>query len=159
MKIIKILPFLLIASVLIFLGVSRIYAQQGFPTVTTACESRSGLLWAFDDGFSIFKKCPSSSRRVIIIGEKGEKGDKGDKGDQGDPGLQGQKGDKGDPGDPGYTPTKEVNVCFDVSTGILKVLRGSSCFPHVRWKIPIQCVSGEPCKPDNPADPYYISNN
>lgn len=78
MKIIKILPFLLIIFILIFLAVSRIYAQQGFPTITTACENRSGLLWAFDDGFSVFKKCPSNSRRVVIIGEKGDKGEKGD---------------------------------------------------------------------------------
>lgn len=132
MKITKIFPFLLIVFVLIFLGVSRIYAQQGLPTITIACENRNGLLRAFDDGFSLLKKCPSNSRRVIIIGEKG---------------------------DPGYTPTKEVNVCFDVSTGNLKVLQGSTCFPHVRWKIPVKCVSGEPCKPDNPNDSYYINNN
>lgn len=156
MKIIKILSLLFIAIVLIFLGVSRIYAQQGFPTITTACESRSGLLWAFDDGFSMFKKCPNNSRRVVIIGEKGDKGDKGDPGEAGPPGPSGPKGDSGDPG---YIPTKEVNVCFDVSTGNLKVLRGSTCFPHVRWKIPVQCVLGEPCKPDNPEDPYYINNN
>lgn len=156
MKIIKILPFLLIVIVLIFLGFSKIYAQQGFPTITTACESRNGLLRAFDDGFSLLKKCPAGSRRVVIIGEQGLKGEKGEKGDQGD---QGPPGPKGDPGDPGYTPAKEVNVCFDVSTGNLKVLQGSTCFPHVRWKIPVKCVSGEPCKPDNPNDLYYISNN
>lgn len=150
MKIIKILPFLLIALVLIFLGVSRIYAQQVFPTITTACESRNGLLHAFGDGFSVFKKCPSNSRRVVIIGEKGEQGEVGP------PGLPGPKGD---PGDPGYSPSKEVNVCFNVPTGSIRVLRGNSCFPDVRWKIPVQCVSGEPCKPDNPADPYYINNN
>lgn len=144
MKIIKVLPFLLIILVLIFLGISRIYAQEGFPTITIACENRNGLLRAFDDGFSLLKKCPTGSRRVVIIGEQG---------------LKGEKGDKGDPGDPGYTPAKEVNVCFDVSTGILRVLRASSCFPHVRWKIPVQCVSGEPCKPDNPDDPYYLNNN
>lgn len=39
-------------------------------------------------------KCPSPSRRVILIGQQGPKGDKGDKGETGD---QGPKGDKGDP--------------------------------------------------------------
>lgn len=156
MKIIKILPFLLIILTLIFFGISRIYAQEGLPTITTACESRSGLLWAFDDGFSIFKTCPKGSRRIVIIGEKGPKGEKGDKGDQGE---QGPIGLKGDPGNPGYTPDKEVNVCFDVSTGSLKILQGSTCFPHVRWKIPVRCVLGEPCKPDNPNDLYYLNNN
>jgi len=156
MKVIKILPFLLITFVLIFLGVSRIYAQQILPTITTACESRNGLLHAFDDGFSVFKKCPNNMRRVVIIGEKG---DNGEKGDPGVAGLQGPPGPKGDPGDAGYTPSKEINVCFDVSTGNLKVLQGSTCFPHVRWKIPVKCVSGEPCKPDNPNDLYYINNN
>lgn len=156
MKIIKTAPFFLIAFALIFLGVSRIYAQQGLPTITTACENRSGLLWAFDDGFSMFKKCPSNSHRVVIIGEKG---DKGEKGDPGEAGPSGPPGPKGDPGDSGYIPVKEVNVCFDVSTGNLKVLQGSTCFPHVRWKIPAKCVSGEPCKPDNPNDLYYITNN
>ena len=141
---------------LIFFGISRIYAQEGLPTITTACESRSGLLWVFDDGFSIFKTCPEGSRRIVIIGEQGSKGEKGDKGDQGE---QGPIGLKGDPGDPSYTPDKEVNVCFDVSTGSLKVLQGSTCFPHVRWKIPVRCVLGEPCKPDNPNDLYYLNNN
>lgn len=156
MKMVKILPSLLFVIVLIFLGISKIYAQQILPTITTACESRNGLLHAFDDGFSVFKKCPSNSRRVVIIGEQGPKGDKGDKGDQGE---QGPPGPKGDPGDSGYVPAKEINVCFHVPNGSLRVLRGTTCFPDVRWKIPVQCVSGEPCKPDNPDDPYYINNN
>lgn len=159
MKIIKIVPFLLIAFVLIFLGVTRIYAQQGFPTITIACENRSGNLSAFNDGFSVLKKCPNNARRVIIIGEKGEKGDRGEKGDTGETGSVGPVGPKGNPGDSGYIPTKEVNVCFHVPNGTLTVLRGSTCFPDVRWKIPVACVAGEPCKPDNPSDPYYINNN
>lgn len=156
MKIIKILPFLLIAFVLTFIGFSKIYGQQELPVITTACESRSGLLWAFDDGFSVLKKCPNGSRRVVLIGEQGTKGERGDKGDQGETGPQGPKGETGDSG---YVPTKVVNVCFDVSTGSLKVLQGNTCFPHVRWKIPVECVSGEPCKPDNPNDLYYVNNN
>lgn len=155
MKIKKAPVFLVTALILIFLGAAKIYAQQGLPTIIIACEGRSGHLFAFNDGFSVFKTCPGDSRRVVLIGERGPKGDKGDKGDSGEVGPQGPKGD---PGDPGYTPAKEVNVCFHVPTGGLRVLRGSTCFPDVRWKIPVQCVSGEPCKPDNPNDPYYISN-
>lgn len=156
MKIVRFLPLLLIILVLIFLGISRIYAQEGLPTITTACENRNGLLRAFNDGFSLLKKCPAGSRRVIIIGERGLKGEKGDPGQVG---PQGPTGQKGDPGDSGFIPTKEVSVCFNVPTGILRVLRSSSCFPDVRWKIPVKCVIGEPCKPDNPGDPYYINNN
>ena len=148
--------FVALASLFLIVTVSTVYATNHLPTISTACEHRSGILFAIDDGFSLKKKCEGSSRRVIIVGEKGEQGDKGDKGDKGD---QGEPGPKGDPGDPGYTPTKEINVCFDVSTGSLKVLQGNSCFPHVRWKIPVQCVSGEPCKPDNPNDLYYLNNN
>ena len=105
MKMKKNIILLVAISILIFLGVSKIYAQQGFPTITTACENRSGLLWAFDDGFSVFKKCPNNARRVVIIGEQGPKGDKGDPGEAGPPGPPGPKGD---PGDSGYAPTKEV---------------------------------------------------
>jgi len=34
--------------------------------VTTACESKAGLLMVVDDGFSILKKCPKNSRKVIL---------------------------------------------------------------------------------------------
>lgn len=168
------------------LGISKVFALDQLPVVNTACENKNGLLLAINDGFSLLKKCPANSRRVVIIGEQGPKGEKGDKGDQGEPGPQGSagptgpqgpqgspglqglqgeqgpiglQGQKGDPGDSGYTPTKEVNVCFNVPTGNLRVLRGTTCFPDVRWKIPVNCVAGEPCKPDNPADPYYLNNN
>ena len=136
-------------------GVTKVFAID-IPTISIACEYKSGLLFSVNDGFSVFKKCPNNARRVVIIGEKGNKGEKGDPGEAG---PQGSPGPKGDPGDSGYIPSKVVNVCFDVSTGNLKVLQGSTCFPHVRWKIPVQCVSGEPCRPDNPNDAYYISNN
>lgn len=176
----KIILISLGVFVLMIFGISRVFAQSGLPTITTACETRNGSLNAFNDGFSLLKKCPTNSRRVVIIGEQGPRGEKGDKGDQSEPGPQGIKGDpgpegpagptglqgpqgltgpKGDTGDSGYAPTKEVNVCFNVPTGNIRVLRGTTCFPDVRWKIPVNCVVGEPCKPDNPADPYYINNN
>lgn len=163
-------------------GISRVFAQGGLPTITTACETRSGLLAAFDDGFSVFSSCPEGSRRVVLIGEAGPKGDKGDKGDQGDPGpqgipgptgdtgsqgLQGQKGDQGDPGPagpkgdqgdpaPGFTPDKWIYVCFHVDTAALTVMKGGTCFPHVTWKIPVMCVPGKACQPDNPNDSFYV---
>lgn len=145
-------------------GISRVLAQGGLPTITTACESRSGLLNAFNDGFSLLKKCPANSRRVVIIGEQGPRGEKGDKGDQGEPGpqgspgpqgLQGQKGDQGDPA-PGFTPDKWVYVCFHVDTAALTVMKGGTCFPHVTWKIPVMCVPGKACQPDNPNDSFYV---
>lgn len=170
MKIIKILPFLLIILVLVFLGISRIYAQEGFPTITIACENRSGLLSSFDDGFSVLKDCPEGARRVVIIGLLGPKGDRGDKGESGlqgpqgesgpegppgPQGLQGEQGQKGDKGDPGFIPDRIVDVCFHVDTAALTVMKGGTCFPHVHWRIPVQCVSGRPCQPDNPNDPFY----
>lgn len=173
--------------VLMIFGISRVFAQGGFPTITTACETRSGFLNAFNDGFSVFSSCPEGSRRVVLIGEPGPKGDKGDKGDQGylgpqgSPGPQGLKGDKGDQGEPGslglkgdqgdlgpvgpkgdqgdpapgFTPDKWVYVCFHVDTAALTVMKGGTCFPHVTWKIPVMCVPGKPCQPDNPNDSFF----
>src|SRR3989344_728636 len=71
---------------------------SSIPTISTACESKSGELKSFDDGFSLLKKCQGNSRRVILIGEQGSKGDKGDKGNPGDQGLQGIQGPQGNPG-------------------------------------------------------------
>ena len=51
---------------------------------------------------------------------------------------------------------KWVHVCFDVATANLSVMKGGSCFPHVHWKIFVQCYPGTPCVPDNPADSYYV---
>jgi len=52
---------------------------------------------------------------------------------------------------------KWVHVCFDVATANLSVMKGGSCFPHVQWKIFVQCYPGTPCVPDNPVDSYYVS--
>ena len=57
-----------------------------------------------------------------------------------------------------FTLDKTINVCFNVANGSLRVLQGNSCSPDVRWQIPVKCVSGEPCKPDNPNDLYYLNN-
>lgn len=51
---------------------------------------------------------------------------------------------------------KWVHVCFDVATANLFVMKGGTCFPHVHWKIFVQCYTGTPCVPDNPNDTYYI---
>lgn len=56
---------------------------------------------AIDDGYSIFKKCPSGSRRVVIIGTKGDPGLPGPKGDPGEPGIQGIQGVPGIQGEKG----------------------------------------------------------
>lgn len=55
----------------------------------------------------------------------------------------------------GFIPDKIINVCFHVDTAALTVMKGGTCFPHVHWKIPVQCVSGKPCQPDNPNDSFY----
>jgi len=69
--------------------------SENIPRVSTACESKAGLLMAAGDGYSIFKSCPAGSRRVVIVGEKGDKGDKGDRGIQGLTGLKGEQGIQG----------------------------------------------------------------
>lgn len=68
---------------LAFLGVAKVFGQLELPRISTACEDKSGLLYSFNDGFSVFKRCSGNSRRVILIGEQGLKGDKGDQGEPG----------------------------------------------------------------------------
>ena len=107
---------ILFAFVVVSTGLAKA-VTDGLPQITTACENRHGFLFSVNDGFSILKKCPNNFREVILVGQPGPKGD------QGDPGPLGLKGDKGEPGNSGFTPDKEVNVCFDVSTGNIKVLQ------------------------------------
>lgn len=46
---------------------SKVLGQSvNLPRVTTACESKVGLLVVIDDGFSVLKKCPKNSRKVIL---------------------------------------------------------------------------------------------
>lgn len=154
----KVVGFVGLALTLAILGVSRVIAQEDFPIVRTACENRSGALHAIDDGFSRLKRCPEGSRRVVIIGERGPKGDKGDPGEPGEPGPEGPpgpQGAQGEPGADGFVPDKEIDVCFHVPNGSLRVMLGGTCFPDVHWKIPVKCVEGTPCQPDNPNDPFY----
>lgn len=40
--------------------------SKELPRMTTACETKSGLVHGFDDGFSILKKCPIGSRKVVL---------------------------------------------------------------------------------------------
>jgi len=94
-----IVPFLLLAFLVTSMGVLQ--AQGIYPTLSSACESRNGTLTAYDDGFSLLKKCEGESRRVVLIGQQGPKGDKGDQGDQGAQGIQGIQGLQGEQGIPG----------------------------------------------------------
>jgi hypothetical protein len=103
-KVILILPIIL---GLVLFNSSSVFALLPIPQLSTACELKSGALFAFDDGFSIWKKCPNEGRRVIILGQKGDKGDKGD------PGIQGQQGIKGDKGDPGQFPFPQEVTFFN----------------------------------------------
>lgn len=36
------------------------------PNLTTACETKAGLLFGINDGFSILKKCPGNSQMVTL---------------------------------------------------------------------------------------------
>lgn len=109
-------------------------------------------------------------------GVTGFTGPQGTTGQQGDTGLQGARGatgstgigqtgatglqgPKGDTGMAGFIQDKVINICFNVANGSLRVLQAVTCGSDVWWKIPVQCVSGAPCKPDNPNDLYYLNNN
>lgn len=50
---------------------------------------------------------------------------------------------------------KWIDVCFHVPNGSLRVMLGGTCHPDVHWRIPVKCVEGKPCQPDNPDDPFY----
>lgn len=87
----KLLAIILFVVVGLFI-VKKISATSLLPQISTACETKNGNLYAFNDGFSLFKKCEGSvRRRIVIIGEQGVQGPKGDTG------IQGAKGEKGDP--------------------------------------------------------------
>ena len=92
-----ILTLIILSSLFIAKTIS---AQINLPVITTVCEHRNGALFAFDDGFSIHKNCPSKTRRVVLIGEKG------------------------------FTPEKIIHVCFDVATANLSVMKNGTCFPQ-----------------------------
>lgn len=55
----------------------------------------------------------------------------------------------------GFVPDRIIDVCFHVDTAALTVMKSGTCFPHVHWRIPVQCVSGKPCQPDNPNDSFF----
>lgn len=154
MNIIKFIKGALIALVLIVIstGVAKA-VTDGLPQISVVCEDKHGLLFSLKDGFSIFKKCPKNTREVILVGQPGPKGEKGD------PGQSGLKGDKGDPGESGFISDKTVHVCFHVPNGSLRVLQAADCGSDVHWQIPVNCVDGKPCKPDNQNDLYYLNNN
>lgn len=129
----------------------KLCAQNEAISVTL---NTAGRYYRVDTGVT-----PTSEPFINAVGHFFNEGSEGIQGATGATGIQGITGLKGDTGATGYLYDKLVNVCFDVSTGLIKVLQGTSCFPSVRWKIPIQCVAGEPCKPDNPNDLYYLNNN
>lgn len=92
-------------------------------------------------------------------GIQGQTGQTGGTGIQGVTGPIGPLGPKGDTGIAGFVQDKMINVCFSVANGSLRVLQATNCGSDVRWKIPVQCFSDTPCKPDNLNDLYYLNNN
>lgn len=65
------LIFGLVLVILLSFGSGMVIGQTSneLPRVTTACETKTGLIHGFDDGFSIINKCSKGSRR-IALGEK-----------------------------------------------------------------------------------------
>ena len=63
--------FGLVLVALLSFGSGMVIGQTSneLPRVEVACENKAGLIHGFDDGFSILKKCPKGSRRVML-GEK-----------------------------------------------------------------------------------------
>mgnify|MGYP000948394259 CR=1 FL=1 len=65
------LIFGLMLTTLLSFGSGMVIGQTSkeLPRMTTACETKAGLVHGFDDGFSVLKKCPIGSRKVVL-GEK-----------------------------------------------------------------------------------------
>jgi hypothetical protein len=107
------LACLVLFSCLVLLTSSVIASD--IPTISTACESKSGELTSFHDGFSFFNTCSGPNRRVILIGEQGPKGDTGSQGPQGLPGPTGIPGAPGNQGPPGQQGPSGVTGAGDIA--------------------------------------------
>ncbi len=64
----SVLVFGLVLVTLLSFGSGMVIGQTSddLPRVTTACETKAGLIHGFGDGFSILKKCPKGSRTVNL---------------------------------------------------------------------------------------------
>jgi hypothetical protein len=62
------LIFGLVLIIILSFGSGMVIGQNSeeLPRVEVACESKAGLIHGFNDGFSILKKCPKGSRRVVL---------------------------------------------------------------------------------------------
>jgi hypothetical protein len=59
--------FLMFLGLIIVIGAKAVWAvTTTLPRLTTACESKVGLLMGVEDNFSILKKCPGGSRKVML---------------------------------------------------------------------------------------------
>lgn len=88
--------FIILLPSILFLSLFvtfKVVADEILPRISTVCESKDGSLTAFNDGFSRQKKCPKSSRRVVLIGEMGPTGSSGMQGIAGTTGATGPKGE------------------------------------------------------------------
>lgn len=70
MKNVRIALLSILAAGFALLGMSKALANIDLPRVTTVCETRSGRLFAFNDGFSFHEECEGKERRVVLIGEQ-----------------------------------------------------------------------------------------
>jgi len=65
------LIFVVVLLGLFSLGTGIVWGEANSLTrVTVVCEGKTGLLLTVDDGFSILKKCPKGTRKVILGEEK-----------------------------------------------------------------------------------------
>lgn len=65
-KVVLVFGFVLVILLSFGSGVVLSQTSKELPRVTTACETKAGLIHGFDDGFSILKKCPMGSRKVVL---------------------------------------------------------------------------------------------
>jgi len=68
----RIIIFLCIFGFII--GGSKIFAQSQEPTVTYACEGKSGVLMGMNDGWSNRTECKGENQRVVRLGNQGPNG-------------------------------------------------------------------------------------
>lgn len=149
----KAIVFSLLLFGLVKISASIVLADSHLPRITTACESRNGRLFAFDDGFSFRKRCSGRNRRVVLIGEQGPKGDTGETGEQG---LPGPKGDKGDPGTNSETKALKTFDANDTELGIYDI-QIRFFFPELQRFVTINPATGE--QANNGRAIYFLTND
>ena len=127
---IKIKKILIISLITIsfFLITYKASALIQLPRISTACETKSGEFYAFNDGFSKEKKCSGKDRQIVLIGEQGPsgiqgpQGNAGIKGETGTTGPQGLKGEQGPIGPASQLGAGNVAFIYELGNDSVWVL-------------------------------------